>query len=61
MNAKLLKFGMWPADGNSVVGFMIADFTAADPKLLRGYMGEDGYRRFREWHGLQDKLGKSVA
>ena len=61
MNAKLLKFGMWPEHGNSIVGFMIADFTTAEPKLLRRYMGEDGYRRFREWHGMKDELQKSVA
>jgi hypothetical protein len=61
MNAKLLKFGMWPEHGNSVVGFMIGDLTTAEPKLLRRYMGEEGYQRFRRWHGLQDEQQKSVA
>src|SRR5688500_3897188 len=61
MNAKLLKFGMWPEHGNSVVGFMIGDLTTAEPKLLRRYMGEDGYRRFRRYHGLRDERQQSVA
>jgi hypothetical protein len=61
MNAKLLKFGMWPEHGNSIVGFMIADLTTAEPKLLRRYMGDESYRKFREWHGIKDELQKSVA
>lgn len=52
MNAKLLDFGVWRNHSNAVVGFMIADLTTADPKFLRRYMGADGYRRFRAFHGL---------
>lgn len=52
MNAKLLDFGVWQNHSNAVVGFMIADLTTADPKFLRRYMGEEGYRLFRAFHGL---------
>lgn len=52
MNAKLLDFGVWKNHSDAVVGFMIADITTADPKLIRRYMGDEGYARFRAYHGL---------
>lgn len=52
MNAKLLDFGVWKNHSDAVVGFMIADITTADPKLIRRYMGDEGYARFRAFHGL---------
>ncbi len=55
MNAKLLDFGVWKNHSNAVVGFMLADLTTADPKFLRRYMGDEGYRRFREFHGMKDE------
>ena len=52
MNAKLLNFGVWKNHSNAVVGFMIADVTTADPKMIRRFMGDEGYARFRAFHGL---------
>ena len=52
MNARLLNFGVWKNHSNAVVAFMISDLTTADPKLLRRYMGDEGYARFRAYHGL---------
>lgn len=57
MNAKLVDFGVWTNHGNSIIGFMIADLATAEPKLLRRYMGDDAYRRFREFHGMKDEPG----
>ena len=52
MNAKLLDFGVWKNHSNAVVGFLICDVKAADPKMIRRYMGDEGYARFRAFHGL---------
>ncbi|MBX7212179.1 MAG: hypothetical protein K1X78_27980, partial [Verrucomicrobiaceae bacterium] len=53
MNAKLLDFGVWKNHSDAVVGFMIADVTTADPKMIRRYMGDDAYTKFRAYHGLE--------
>ncbi len=52
MNAKLLNFGVWKNHSNAVVAFIICDMTTAEPKLIRRYMGEEGYARFRAYHKL---------
>lgn len=52
MNAKLLDFGVWKNHSDAVVGFMIADVTTAEPKMIRRYMGAEGYAKFRAFHGL---------
>lgn len=52
MNAKLLNFGVWKNHSDAVVGFMVADVTTADAKMIRRYMGEEGFARFRAYHGL---------
>ncbi|MBL9116111.1 MAG: lysophospholipid acyltransferase family protein [Verrucomicrobiaceae bacterium] len=51
MNAKLLSFGVWTNHSNAVVSFMVADLTTADPKFLKRYMGEEGYKTFMAHHG----------
>ena len=52
MNAKLLNFGVWKNHSDAVVAFMMADITTAEPKLIRRYMGDEGYAKFRAYHGL---------
>jgi len=55
MNAKLIDFGVWKDHSNAVVGFLLADLVTADPKFLRRYMGDEGYRNFRAFHGLEEE------
>ena len=50
MNAKLLSFGVWKNHSNAVVSFMMADLTTADPKFLKRYMGDEGYKSFMAFH-----------
>ncbi|MFZ4763517.1 MAG: lysophospholipid acyltransferase family protein [Roseimicrobium sp.] len=50
MNAKMLSFGIWRNHGNALVSFILADLTTSDAKLLRRYMGDDGYEAFMAWH-----------
>lgn len=52
MNAKIVDFGVWKDHSNAVVAFLMADLATADPKFLRRYMGEEGYRDFMTFHGL---------
>jgi putative hemolysin len=52
MNAKLLDFGVWKNHSNAVVAFIICDMATAEPRMIRRYMGEEGYARFRAYHGL---------
>ncbi len=59
MNAKLIDFGVWKAHSNAVVAFLMADLVTADPKFLRRYMGEEGYRGFMAFHGVQVDDGAS--
>ena len=59
MNAKLLDFGVWKNHSNAVVAFIICDMTTAEPKMIRRYMGEEGYARFRAYHGLDS--GEDVS
>jgi putative hemolysin len=60
MNAKLLSFGVWTDHSNAVVSFMMADLTTADPKFLRRYMGDEGYRSFMAHHGLGEPVAEPV-
>lgn len=57
MNAKLLDFGVWKNHSNAVVAFIICDMATAEPKMIRRYMGEEGYARFRAYHGLDSGEG----
>ncbi len=59
MNAKLIDFGVWKSHSNAVVAFLMADLVTADPKFLRRYMGDEGYRGFMSFHGLN--AGESAA
>ncbi len=52
MNAKLIDFGVWKNHSNAVVAFLMAVLVTADAKFLRRYMGEEGYRHFMAYHGL---------
>ena len=59
MNAKLIDFGVWKSHSNAVVAFLMADLVTADPKFLRRYMGEEGYRSFMAFHGVSVDDGAS--
>lgn len=61
MNAKLIDFGVWKSHSNAVVAFLMADLVTADPKFLRRYMGEQGYRDFMAYHGLRVDDGASSS
>lgn len=61
MNAKLIDFGVWKDHSNAVVGFLLADLVTADPKFLRRYMGEVGYRDFMAYHGVVEASLTPVA
>lgn len=62
MNAKLIEFGVWKDHSNAVVAFLMTDLVTADPKFLRRYMGEEGYRQFMAYHGLpSEERGLALA
>jgi hypothetical protein len=46
LNATLLGFNRDPEFGNCIDGLIMVDLGTSDPKLLKRFMGEDGYRRF---------------
>ncbi len=56
MNAKLISFGVWKNHSNAVVSFLVSDLTTSDPKFLRRYMGEEGYKGFMAYHGMGEKV-----
>ncbi len=52
LNATFLGFNRDPEFGNCIDGLILVDLRTSDPKLLKRFMGEAGYARFRA-HGSQ--------
>ncbi len=50
MNAKLLSFGVWEEHSNAVVSFILADLVGCDERILKKFMGQEGYETFMEYH-----------
>lgn len=50
MNAKLLSFGVWEEHSNAVVSFILADMVGCDERILRKFMGHEGYETFMAYH-----------
>jgi putative hemolysin len=43
LNARLLSFNVDPAFGHCTDGLILVDLRTADPKMLRRFMGDEGY------------------
>lgn len=57
LGGKLLSFNVDPDFGNVLDGLMMVDLSHTDPKLLKRYMGADGFEAFRMHHqGLHKPL-----
>ncbi len=52
LNATILCFNLDKKFSNVIDGLMLVDLTKTDPRLLRRFMGEDGYRSFAAHHGM---------
>jgi putative hemolysin len=46
LGARVLSFNVDPAFGNCVDGLVLVDLRKTDPRLLRRFMGDDGYARY---------------
>jgi putative hemolysin len=46
LGARVLSFNVDPAFGNCVDGLVLVDLRKTDPKLLKRFMGDDGYARY---------------
>jgi putative hemolysin len=46
LNATLLGFNLDPEFGNCIDGLIMVDLRTSDPKLLKRFMGEAGYKKF---------------
>jgi putative hemolysin len=46
LNARLLSFNVDPAFGHCIDGLIVVDLRTADAKMLRRFMGEEGYAFF---------------
>lgn len=46
LGARVLSFNVDPAFGNCVDGLVVVDLRKTAPKLLKRFMGDDGYARF---------------
>jgi putative hemolysin len=47
LGGKILAFNVDPAFGNALDGLILVDLTLTDPKVLKRYMGAEGFARFR--------------
>jgi putative hemolysin len=52
LNATILCFNLDKKFSNVVDGLMLVDLAKTDPRLLRRFMGEEGYLVFARHHGL---------
>jgi putative hemolysin len=50
MNAKLLSFGVWEEHSKAVVSFIMADLVGCDERILKRFMGKEGYEAFMAYH-----------
>jgi len=46
LNATLLGFNLDPEFGHCLDGLIMVDLRRSDPKLLKRFMGDEGYRKF---------------
>ncbi|WP_224371401.1 lysophospholipid acyltransferase family protein [Hyalangium versicolor] len=46
LNARLLSFSVDPEFGDCIDGLVVVDLRTTDPKILKRFMGEEGYLRF---------------
>jgi putative hemolysin len=46
LGARVLSFNVDPAFGNCVDGLVVVDLRKTEPKLLKRFMGDDGYARY---------------
>ena len=51
LGARVLSFSVDPSFGNCVDGLVVVDLRQSEPKLLKRFMGEDGYLRYHQGHG----------
>jgi len=56
MNARLLSFNIDPEFSDVLDGLMLLDLRKSDPKMLRRFMGEDGYATFQQIHGEDEPI-----
>lgn len=52
LGGKLLAFNVDPDFSDVLDGLILVDLTQTDPVILKRYMGEEGLKKFREFHGL---------
>ena len=50
LGGKLLSFNIDPCFGNVLDGLIMVDLTCTEPRLLRRYMGTEGYAIFASYH-----------
>jgi hypothetical protein len=48
LNAQVVGFNVDPKFFSVVDGLLIVDLDKTEPRILKRYMGEDGYRRFSQ-------------
>lgn len=57
LNGKFLSFNVDKMFSDVVDGLLVVDLRHSDPRLLKRFMGPQGFERFREYH----QLGRSTA
>lgn len=50
LGGKLLSFNIDSSFGNVLDGLIMVDLTKTDPKIMKRYMGPDGFKAFRDYH-----------
>lgn len=50
LGGKLLSFNVDERFGDTLDGLMFVDLTRTDEKVLKKYMGSEGFKRFMDYH-----------
>jgi tryptophan synthase alpha subunit len=55
LNGRFLSFNVDRMFSDVVDGLLVVDLKHSDPRLLKRFMGKQGYRRFSAYHGLDQQ------
>ncbi len=61
LGGRLLEFNVDARFSGALDGLVVVDLRQTDARILQRYMGRDGARAFRRWHGLEGSGRDAVS
>jgi len=60
LGGKILSFNLDPHFSDTLDGLMFVDLTKADHRVLKRYMGAEGFQEFMDYHSNERPFSQSV-